>query len=119
MKLLTSLVTDLAGIAAGTVDVPWKPYRDGVDIHHLYGEEGGSAAALLRYAPGASIPAHEHVGYEHIFVVRGSQIDPRGTHRQGTLVINPPGTHHDVRAPEGCVVLAIWERPVVFLDQNA
>ena len=110
---------DLAGIAAGSVEVPWKPWRAGVEIHQLYAEDGGSAAALLRYEPGASIPAHEHGGYEHIFVVAGSQTDPRGTHRAGAMVINPPGTQHLVRAPEGCIVLVIWERPVVFLGGDA
>jgi anti-sigma factor ChrR (cupin superfamily) len=119
LKLTSSVVVDLAGVAQGTTVVPWEPFREGVEIHRLYLEEGGSSAVLLRYQKGASIPAHEHHGYEHIFVIQGSQTDSRGTHREGSMVINPPGTHHVVRSPEGCIVLVIWERPVVFLDEDA
>jgi anti-sigma factor ChrR (cupin superfamily) len=93
----------------------WRPFRPGVDIHRLYGDgKAGPAAALLHYAPGAAIPYHLHQGYEHIYVLQGSQVDCRGTHRAGTLVVNPPGTGHDVSSPDGCVVLVIWERPVDF-----
>jgi anti-sigma factor ChrR (cupin superfamily) len=115
-----TIIMDLAGLSNGTTQVPWQPYRDGVDIHRLYGDgETGAAAALLRYAAGASIPAHRHAGYEHIYVLSGYQIDGQGTHHAGTLMINPPGTGHAVHAPEGCTVLAIWERSVVFLGDDA
>ncbi|HEX7505287.1 MAG TPA: cupin domain-containing protein [Polyangia bacterium] len=96
-------------------DFEWTPYRPGVDIHRLYGKgESGPSAALLQYAPGARIPQHSHPGYEHIFVLHGTQVDIRGTHSAGTLVVNPPGSSHDVISPGGCVVLVIWERPVAF-----
>jgi anti-sigma factor ChrR (cupin superfamily) len=96
-------------------DFAWTPYRPGVDIHRLYGQgDSGPSAALLQYAPGASIPQHFHQGYEHIFILHGTQVDIRGTHAAGTLVINPPGSSHDVTSPGGCVVLVIWERPVAF-----
>ena len=93
----------------------WMPYRDGVRIHRLYGAgEAGPSAALLRYEPGASIPRHVHQGYEHLYVLHGTQVDARGTHAAGTLVINPPGSSHAVVSPTGCVVLVIWERPIAF-----
>jgi anti-sigma factor ChrR (cupin superfamily) len=96
-------------------DFEWTPYRPGVNIHRLYGKgDSGPSAALLQYAPGASIPEHSHPGYEHIFILHGTQVDVRGTHATGTLVINPPGSSHEVSSPGGCVVLAIWERPVAF-----
>jgi anti-sigma factor ChrR (cupin superfamily) len=31
------------------------------------------------------------------------------------MVINPPGTRHNVRSADGCVVLAIWQQPVKFI----
>jgi len=96
-------------------DFAWTPYRPGVDIHRLYGDgESGPSAAILQYAAGANIPQHVHQGYEHIFILHGTQVDVRGTHVAGTLVINPPGSGHSVTSPEGCVVLVIWERPVAF-----
>ncbi len=96
-------------------DFGWTPFRPGVEIHRLYGNgDAGPCAALLRYAPGATIPYHRHQGHEHIYVLHGSQADEAGTYAAGTLVVNPPGTGHAVRSPDGCVVLVIWERPVAF-----
>ena len=93
--------------------IPWEFFRKGVDIHRLYG--GGpdtASAALLRYAPGAGIPTHDHVGYEHILVLEGAQQDEHGYYAAGTLLINGPGSRHTVFSEQGCVVLAIWEKPV-------
>lgn len=96
----------------------WTVLRPGVDEHSLYGSHDGTGptASILRYAPGAHVPYHRHDGYEHVYVLVGSQRDERGTYRAGTLVINPPGTAHDVVSDDGCTVLLIWERPVVFVD---
>jgi len=95
--------------------LPWAPFRDGVEVSWLYRNgDHGAAAAFMRYAPGARIPLHLHAGYEHILVLRGSQTDQRGRHAAGTLIINPPGTMHDLVSDEGCVVLIFWERPVIL-----
>jgi anti-sigma factor ChrR (cupin superfamily) len=93
----------------------WQPFRDGIEVSWLYRNgEHGAAAALLRYRPGARVPLHWHAGYEHVIVLEGSQSDHAGRHRTGSLVINPPGSSHEVVSAEGCVVLIIWERPVIF-----
>ncbi|MBM3223704.1 MAG: isochorismatase family protein [Candidatus Tectomicrobia bacterium] len=93
----------------------WEPFRDGIDISPLYGDQQvGPAAALLRYRPGASLPLHHHAGYEHVFVLAGSQTDHNGVYGAGTLVINPPGSRHRVVSTDGCLVLVIWEKPVIF-----
>lgn len=95
----------------------WQPLRPGVAIYRFYSPvPGGSAAALLRYDPGASVPYHRHLGYEHIWVLSGSQQDDRGLYEAGTLVINPPNTCHQVFSSEGCIVFVIWEKPVQFED---
>jgi anti-sigma factor ChrR (cupin superfamily) len=86
-----------------------------VEIHVIY--EGGPddpAAAFLRYQPGASLPRHRHVGREHIFVLAGAQEDERGRYEAGALVVNPPESTHAVSSPDGCLVLVLWDRPVVF-----
>ena len=36
----------------------------------------------------------------------------------GTLIINPPGTQHSVVSEAGCIVLAIYEKPVEFLGDG-
>lgn len=103
---------------ARSPDFTWTPLRPGVDEHRIYGEHdaGGPVASILRYAPGAEVPYHRHDGYEHVYVLAGSQRDSRGTHRAGTLVINPPGSRHQVTSDDGCFVLLIWERAVVFAE---
>jgi anti-sigma factor ChrR (cupin superfamily) len=91
----------------------WEPFHQGIEIRRIYGGAPAAAsAALLRYQPGAQLPRHWHQGYEHILVLRGSQIDDNGEHTAGTLLIHPPGTSHAVRSPGGCIVLAMWEKPV-------
>jgi anti-sigma factor ChrR (cupin superfamily) len=113
-KLLRPLAIDLGAlIGAG---VAWTPLHDGVDIYRLYGDgREGPSAALVRYAPNARLPLHEHDGCEHIFVLSGFQVDDAGVYPAGTMVVNPSGSRHSVRAPEGCTVLVLWERPVRFL----
>src|SRR5436190_17082932 len=96
-------------------DVSWQSLRPGIEIHRLYGDpDGGPSAALLRYAPGASLPRHEHPGYEHIFVLEGAQTDEHGTYAAPCFVVNPPGTGHGVTSAGGCLVLVIWQEAVVF-----
>jgi anti-sigma factor ChrR (cupin superfamily) len=96
--------------------LPWTPFRDGIDIYRLHGDGmSGPATALLRFHPGARVPLHEHTGYEHILVLAGSQVDENRRVAAGTLIVNPPQTRHSILSETGCIVLAIYERPVVFL----
>jgi anti-sigma factor ChrR (cupin superfamily) len=60
----------------------------------------------------------EHVGYEHIFVLAGSQQDENGVYGSGSFVVNPPGTRHKVSSKSGCIVLAIYEKPVRFVSDS-
>jgi quercetin dioxygenase-like cupin family protein/gamma-glutamylcyclotransferase (GGCT)/AIG2-like uncharacterized protein YtfP len=107
---------DLFTIAEWQERVPWKPFRRGVDIHRLYGyDNDGPRAALLRFHPGGAVPFHEHTGYEHILILTGSQVDENSRAEAGTVIVNPPGTRHSVFSETGCVVLAIYEKPVRFL----
>ncbi|WP_244901935.1 cupin domain-containing protein [Phormidium tenue] len=106
------VLRDLKAMAADS-ELAWEPFRSGIDIFRLYpAEPNEAAAALLRYQPGASVPYHRHTGFEHILVLSGSQTDDNGTYTAGTLVVNPPGTRHTVKSLDGCIVLAIWAKPV-------
>ncbi|MDB5294747.1 MAG: hypothetical protein JWO31_730 [Phycisphaerales bacterium] len=91
----------------------WEPLRPGVWAHWLYRWESGPSAALLRYEPGALMPRHRHAGTEQILVLRGSQADEAGHYPAGSMAVHAAGSSHAVHSEEGCVVLAIWERPVV------
>jgi anti-sigma factor ChrR (cupin superfamily) len=108
---------DLFHLAERADEIPWQPFRDGVDIHRLYGDGvNGPSAALLRFREAGKVPLHEHGGYEHIVVLAGTQRDQNSVATAGTLMINPPGTRHSVISEAGCIVLAIYQEPVRFLD---
>ncbi|MEO7933762.1 MAG: cupin domain-containing protein [Chthoniobacterales bacterium] len=107
---------DLQSIARDPDQVDWQYFQDGVDIFRIYGDgNSGPCASLLRFQKDGQIPLHKHVGYEHLFILTGSQTDDQGTAQAGSLIINPPGTRHRVTSESGCIVLAIYEKPVAFL----
>ena len=109
------VVENLLNRAITPDQLPWQPLRSGVDICSLHQDgETGYHWALLRYQPGASVPLHHHPGYEQILVLSGQQKDDRGTYGPGSLIINLPGSQHQVTSAEGCVVLIFWQQPVVF-----
>ena len=109
------ILSDLFSLADHPEQLSWESFRPGIEIHRLYGDgQHGPAAALLKYEPGARVPYHEHTGYEHIIVLSGAQRDHQGNHTAGTLVINSPDSSHAVASDEGCIVLIIWEKPVVI-----
>lgn len=108
-------------IAGGWKRMTFGPFRDGVDICWL--ERGASdldpSVALLKYAPGATVPRHRHRGLETVIVLEGAQGDENGVYRAGAVVLNPEGSEHSVSSPEGCVVLINWTRPVLILEDRA
>lgn len=108
---------DLFRISDWQHKLHWKPFYPGVDIYRLYGDgQNGATAALLRFRAGGRVPMHEHSGYEHIFVLSGSQVDENSRADSGMLIINPPGTSHSILSDTGCIVLAIYESPVKIVD---
>jgi len=114
-----TVLRDLFGPRQDFSTLPWEPFHPGVEIMRIYGGPQsalpqGPSAALLRYAPGASVPHHSHTGYESIVVLQGSQRDERGTYPSGTCLIHGEGTGHTVASDDGCVVLAVWQAPVSF-----
>jgi anti-sigma factor ChrR (cupin superfamily) len=110
---------DLLNLASDADRIPWEPFRPNVEIYRLYGDgQTGPSAALIRFHPGGKVARHTHEGFEHIFVLSGSQVDDHGSSAAGTLQVNPPGTTHSISSPTGCMVLAIYEKPVRFLDHT-
>ena len=84
---------DLFRLVADQASIPWARFQEGVEIHRLYGNGvEGPTAALLRFQPGGKVPLHEHLGYEHIFVLSGSQRDNASHADAGAFIVSPPGT---------------------------
>jgi anti-sigma factor ChrR (cupin superfamily) len=118
-----TVVHNLFDVAALARSAEWRPFRAGIEILPLYGEQQGAdslraSAALLRYRAGASVPLHEHLGYEHVVVLEGSQRDAQGTYERGAFVISEPGSRHSVTSDDGCIVLVLWNRPVAFVPPD-
>lgn len=115
-SILFANLLDEAKALAGTAQ--WQPFRPGVTAHWLYNEgDGGAAAVLLRYEAGARVALHEHVGYEHVYVIEGDEYDEYGTYPAGSFAINPPGTRHSPGSKGGCISLLIYEKAVRFVDE--
>ncbi len=94
----------------------WKPFHPGVTAHWLYNEpESNAEAVFLLYEAGARVPLHEHLGYEHMYVLDGDQSDENGSYPAGSFVIHPPGTKHSPYSVSGCVALLIYEKGVRFI----
>jgi anti-sigma factor ChrR (cupin superfamily) len=111
---------DLFNIAQWQDKIPWKRFRDGIDIHRLHGDGiTGPSTALMRIHKGGRVPLHKHIGCEHILVLSGSERDELSSIKAGTLILNLAGTQHSVVSDTGCIVLAIYESPVKFQNDPA
>jgi anti-sigma factor ChrR (cupin superfamily) len=110
---------NLTSLAEDQNPLQWEPFHPGVDIHWLYREDDhGHSAALIRFQPGGAVPLHEHRGFEHIYILSGSQSDGNGCVNAGSLMVHRPGTRHRIVSEEGCLVLAIYEKPAQFIVRN-
>ena len=94
----------LPALASRYVDVdalPWVPTRfKGVEMKTLMEDkETGLLTALVRFAPGATLPDHEHVELEQTWVLEGALEDEEGVVAAGNYVWRPAGSRHDARAP--------------------
>jgi anti-sigma factor ChrR (cupin superfamily) len=112
-------IDDLKKVIENPDSLAWEPFHAGVRISRIYGDgKTGPGAAFVRFEPGGKVPLHEHVGFEHIFILAGSQVDDTGESHAGSLIVNPPGTRHSIFSASGCLVLAIYEKPVRFLTEG-
>jgi anti-sigma factor ChrR (cupin superfamily) len=74
------------------------------------------STVLMRWAPGARLPHHEHVAIEQTFVLEGSFADHMGVCRAGNYVWRRAGSRHDAWTDEGCLMLAFFLKPNTFFD---
>ncbi len=88
-------------------DIEWQDApAPGVERKMLdrVGEEVARATSVVRYAAGASFPAHDHAQGEEFFVLDGTFCDEHGTYPAGTYVRNPPGSRHTPACPDGATI---------------
>ena len=82
-------------------DLPWQKSRfPGIETKVLLLDpETGLLTALMRMAPGAKLPDHEHVMIEQTYVLSGSLVDKEGPAaglecKAGEFVWRTPGSRH-------------------------
>lgn len=89
----------------------------------LLDRKTGLVTALMRFAPGAVLPDHEHVQIEQTWVIEGKLVDKEGPAAglevgPGEFVWREVGSRHVAWCPEGGLMLAIFQVPNKFFDQE-
>jgi anti-sigma factor ChrR (cupin superfamily) len=105
--------------------MPWKATRfPGCEVKTLLMDhKSGLMTALMRFAPGAVLPDHEHVSIEQTFVLEGCLVDKDGPAQglaanKGEFVWREAGTRHVAWCPEGGLMLAIFQIPNKFHEAD-
>jgi anti-sigma factor ChrR (cupin superfamily) len=113
-------VADLASRYITVDDLPWQSTPvPGIDMKVLMKQPDGMMTCLFRWQPGTRLPLHEHVGIEQSYLLEGSLVDHEGEVTAGNFVWRPGGSRHDAYAPNGALVLAMFQTPNIFLEQHA
>jgi len=86
----------------------WEEFRPGISVKVLWQDPATKRRAqMARFAPGAALPVHRHVGDELIFVIEGAVSDESGTVTAGNMSYRPDGCVHTVTSKHGATVLAV------------
>jgi anti-sigma factor ChrR (cupin superfamily) len=104
-----------------TADLPWEKTRyPGCETKTLLVDRAsGLLTLLLKMAPGAKLPDHEHVLIEQTYVLEGTLVCGEGTCRAGEFVWRPAGSRHEAWAgPEGGLMIAMFQIPNRFYDAD-
>jgi len=127
MSAITPKASNHAGLpplASRFVQVaalPWEKTRfAGVEQKVLLADPAtGVVTSLLRFAPGAKLPDHEHVLIEQTYVLEGSLVCGEGECKTGEFVWRPAGSRHEAWAgPNGGLMLAMFQVPNRFFEPD-
>ena len=106
-------------------DMQWKKTRfPGCEVKGLLlDKETGLVTALMKFAPGATLPDHEHVKIEQTYVLEGKLVDKEGpaqglTVGPGEFVWREAGSRHVAWTPEGGLMLAMFQIPNKFFERD-
>jgi anti-sigma factor ChrR (cupin superfamily) len=89
-------------------DVAWQEFQPGISFKVMWQDPPTKRRAqMTRFAPGAQLPLHRHVGDELIFVIEGAVSDESGTVTAGNVGYRPNGCVHTVTSTNGATVLAV------------
>jgi anti-sigma factor ChrR (cupin superfamily) len=120
-----SVNPDLLSHVVRAKDMPWQKTRfPGCEAKTLmFDPKSGLATMLMRMAPGAVLPDHEHVLIEQTYVLEGSLVDREGPDtgtevKAGDFVWRPAGSRHTAWSPTGGTFVAIFQIPNKFFEKD-
>jgi anti-sigma factor ChrR (cupin superfamily) len=103
-------------VVVNTNEIPWEPTEHpGVSrkmLEFVSDPRKGRETSLLKFEPGARMPAETLTDRLDILVIEGTFSDGVGNHGPHTFIRNPPGSHHAPASKEGCVIYAKWRVPI-------
>lgn len=114
----------MSALASRFVEVaslPWEQTRfPGVEAKTLLVDRAtGVVTSLMKFAPNARLPDHEHVLIEQTYVLEGSLVCGEGECTAGNFVWRPAGSRHQAWAgPQGGLMLAIFQIPNKFFEPD-
>jgi anti-sigma factor ChrR (cupin superfamily) len=105
--------------------MPWQKTRfAGVEVKVLLlDKQSGLATVLVKMAPGAELPDHEHVLIEQTYMLEGTLVDKDGPDAglacgAGDFVWRPAGSRHAAWCPDGGTMVAIFQVPNKFYERD-
>jgi anti-sigma factor ChrR (cupin superfamily) len=113
--------SELASRFIDAANMPWEQTRyPGVEQKTLFlDRQTGMLTALMRMAPNAKLPDHEHVQIEQTYVLEGTLMCPEGECGPGQFVWRPAGSrHHAWAGPDGGLFLAMFQVPNKFFQPD-
>lgn len=99
----------------------WQESRyEGIETKTLLVDKSsGLLTMLMKMAPGAKLPDHEHVDVEQSWILDGSLDCGEGSCSAGNFVWRPAGSRHDAWAgAEGALLLGMFQMPNRFFEQD-
>jgi anti-sigma factor ChrR (cupin superfamily) len=118
----------LAPLQSRLVDVdalPWQATRfAGIEVKALLVDRhSGLVSSLMRLAPGAMLPDHEHVLIEQTWVLEGHLVDRSGPDegiecKAGQFIWRPAGSRHSAWSPQGALLLGFFQVPNRFFEAD-
>jgi anti-sigma factor ChrR (cupin superfamily) len=111
----------LASRFVDSASLPWtKTAYPGVEAKTLLVDRSsGLLTVLLKMAPNARLPDHEHVLIEQTYLLEGTLTCGEGTVTAGNFVWRPAGSRHEAWAgPEGNLSIAMFQLPNKFFQAD-
>jgi anti-sigma factor ChrR (cupin superfamily) len=106
MEPAGTAVGEPASIPVNVGQIEWADVSDGVRRKVIWEDPvAGRSMQMVRFEPGAVLPAHRHHRESLVFGIEGEITDSRGSTLPGYFSCQPDGYVHSVRSDNGATLL--------------